>query len=116
MTVGRVSTQTPKAPDPVPIIGAYQTNPMTYTPSISITGKRIMKESDSARFFVSLAENNEFQQVIESLYDFVTETNADCDMAYDWVCDQLDIQTFVADTYAWDIFFQVYSQAAGLDA
>ena len=70
-----------------------------------------MKQDDSAHFFVSLAENNEFQQVIEGLYDFVVDTNADCDMAYDWVCDQLDIQTFVADTYAWDMLFDVYTQA-----
>ena len=84
---------------------------MTYTPAFSITGKRIMKQDDSAHFFVSLAENNEFQQVIEGLYDFVVDTNADCDMAYDWVCDQLDIQTFVADTYAWDMLFDVYTQA-----
>ena len=85
---------------------------MSYTPSHSITGKRIMKDTESGRFFVSLAENNEFQQVIEGLYDFVIDTNADCDMAYDWVCDQLDIQTFVADTYAWDMFFNVYTHAS----
>ena len=85
---------------------------MSYTTAHSITGKRIMKDTESGRFFVSLAENNEFQQVIEGLYDFVTDTNADCDTAYDWVCDQLDIQTFVADNYAWDMFFDVYTQAA----
>ncbi len=85
---------------------------MTYTPTFSITGKRIMKDTESARFFVSLAENNEFQQVIEGLYDFVIDTNADCDDAYDWVCDQLDIQTFVADTYAWDMFYNVWEQAS----
>ena len=85
---------------------------MSYTTAHSITGKRIMKDTESGRFFVSLAENNEFQQVIEGLYDFVTDTNADCDTAYDWVCDQLDIQTFVADTYAWDIFYNVWEQAA----
>ena len=84
---------------------------MTYTTAHSITGKRIMKDTESGRFFVSLAENNEFQQVIEGLYDFVTDTNADCDTAYDWVCDQLDIQTFVADTYAWNMFYDVYDQA-----
>ena len=84
---------------------------MSYTTAHSITGKRIMKDTESGRFFVSLAENNEFQQVIEGLYDFVTDTNADCDTAYDWVCDQLDIQTFVADTYAWNMFYDVYDQA-----
>ena len=84
---------------------------MSYTTAHSITGKRIMKDTESGRFFVSLAENNEFQQVIEGLYDFVVDTNADCDTAYDWVCDQLDIQTFVADTYAWNMFYDVYDQA-----
>ena len=85
---------------------------MTYTTAISTSGKRIMKDTESGRFFLSLVENNEFQQVIEGLYDFVIDNNADCDMAYDWVCDQLDIQTFVADTYAWDTFYSVWEQAA----
>ena len=87
---------------------------MTYSTAYSITGKRIMKDTESARFFVSLAEDERFQSAIEGLYDFVVETNADADMAYDWVCDQCEIQTFVADTYAWDIFFDVYTQAAGI--
>ena len=86
---------------------------MTYTPAFSITGKRIMKDTESGRFFVSIAEDSTFCDVIGQLYDFVVDTNADCDTAYDWVCDQLDIQTFVADNYAWDMFFDVYTQAAG---
>ena len=85
---------------------------MTHLPTYSTTGKRIMKDTETGKSYVSLAENNEFQQVIEGLYDFVVDTNADCDMAYDWVCDQLDIQTFVADTYAWDTFYNVWEQAA----
>ena len=85
---------------------------MTHRPSFSITGKRIMIDNETGKFFVSLAENNEFQQVIASLYDFVVDNNADADMAYDWVCDQLDISTFVADNYAWDMFYDVWQQAA----
>ena len=90
------------------------TNPtqMTYVPQFSITGKRIMKDSESGNFFVSLAEDAQFQSAIEGLYDFVIETNADADMAYDWVCDQCEISTFVADTYAWDMFYSVWEQAA----
>jgi hypothetical protein len=88
---------------------AYQTKRMTYKPAFSITGTHIMEED--GKFFISQIENDCFRNAISSLYDFVTETNADCDMAYDWVCDQCDIQTFVADTYAWDMFFDVYTQA-----
>ena len=85
---------------------------MTYRSAYSITGNRIMIDNETGKFFVSLAENNEFQQVIASLYDFVVDNNADADMAYDWVCDQLDISTFVADNYAWDMFYDVWQQAA----
>ena len=88
---------------------------MTYTPGFSITGKRIMKEDNSSRFFISESENDRFCGVIESLYDFVIETNADCDTAYDWVCDQCDIPTFVADNWAWDMFFETW-QSAAVDA
>jgi len=86
---------------------------MTYTSGYSITGNRILKDTETGKFFISLVEDDCFRNAIASLYDFVVETNADCDMAYDWVCDQCDISTFVADNYAWDMFFDVYTQAAG---
>jgi len=90
----------------------HQTKQMTHSPSFSITGKRIMIDNETGKFFVSLAEDKDFQSAIEGLYDFVIDTNADADMAYDWVCDQCDIQTFVADTYAWDMFYNVWEQAS----
>lgn len=85
---------------------------MTYTPGFSLTGNRIMKDTETGKFFISLVENDRFREVIAQLYDFVADTNADADMAYDWVCDQCDISTFVADTYAWDMFYDVWAQAA----
>jgi len=86
---------------------------MTYTTGFSTTGNRIMKDTETGKFFISLVENDRFREVIAQLYNFVADTNADSDMAYDWVCDQCDIGTFVADTYAWDMFYDVYTQAAG---
>lgn len=74
-----------------------------------------MKDTESGRFFVSLVENDRFRDVIASLYDFTVDTNADSDMAYDWVCDQCEIDTFVADKYAWDMFYNVWDSAKGLD-
>ena len=88
---------------------------MSYVSTHSITGKRIMKDTESGRYFVSLVENDRFRDVIAGLYDFVIETNADADMAYDWVCDQCEISTFVADNFAWDMFYDVYSHAAELN-
>ena len=84
---------------------------MTHRPAFSITGKRIMIDNETGKFFVSIAEDSTFCDVIGQLYDFVTDTNADCDTAYDWVCEMCDIGTFVADTYAWDMFYDVYTQA-----
>jgi len=37
---------------------------------------------------------------------FVDDVNADADMAYDWVCDQLEIDSFVDNEAAWQDFYQ----------
>ena len=84
---------------------------MSHRPAHSITGKRIMIDNETGKFFVSIAEDSRFCDVIGQLYDFVADTNADCDTAYDWVCERCDIGTFVADTYAWNMFYDVYDQA-----
>jgi hypothetical protein len=42
---------------------------------------------------------------IEGLQSFVLDTNADFDMAYDWVCDQAECHSFVCDGPAWDLFY-----------
>jgi hypothetical protein len=84
---------------------------MSHRPAHSITGKRIMIDNETGKFFVSLAEDSTFCDAIGQLYDFVADTNADCDTAYDWVCEMCDISTFVADKFAWDMFYDVYNQA-----
>ena len=61
--------------------------------------------------FQSLIEDRAFMSAIQGLHAFTLDTSADCDMAYDWVCDQADIHTFVVDTPAWDMFYGVFSQA-----
>lgn len=32
-------------------------------------------------------------------------------MAYEWVCDQAFIHSFVADTPAWNLFFETYIES-----
>jgi hypothetical protein len=83
---------------------------MTHSPSHSLTGKPIMVDNETGSFFVSLVENDKFRSAIEGLYEYVLDTGIDCDGAYDWVCDQAEISTFVADQYAWDMFFDVWIQ------
>lgn len=81
----------------------------------SLQGNHIIKDDETGKWWVSEVENPAFRSAIEGLYDFVGDMNADLDMAYDWVCEQADILTFVADKWAWDMFYDVWDQSKGLD-
>ena len=69
----------------------------------------IIRDISTGKVRLSLVEDNSFLSAIEGLQDFILSTNADCEMAYDWVCDQVGIQSFVADNYAWDLFFETFT-------
>ena len=49
------------------------------------------------------------------MFQFVCDTNADVDMAYDWVCDQLEIDGFVENKKAWDSFYDAWESAANVN-
>ena len=50
---------------------------------------------------------------MEGLYDFVGEMDADLDMAYDWIVEQVEgCNSFVHDIWAWDCFYEVYGKVA----
>lgn len=59
----------------------------------------------------SLIHDDAFLSAISGLQSFVLGTNADCEDAYDWVCDQSNISSFVVDTLAWDLFFETFISA-----
>ena len=71
----------------------------------------MIKDTETGFARVSLVEDNAFRGAIEGLYQFVLDNNADADMAYEWVCDQVEISSFVVDTPAWDMFYAVFEQA-----
>ena len=71
----------------------------------------IIRDMSTGKIRLSLVEDDDFLNAIKGLQDFVLNTNADCDMAYDWVCDQVGIQSFVDDNYAWDLFFNTFISA-----
>ena len=58
--------------------------------------------------FQSLTQDSAFVGAIQGLQEFIIDSNADCDMAYDWVCDQAECHSFVADKDAWDMFYDTY--------
>jgi len=59
-----------------------------------------------------LLNNSKFVDAIRGLQSFVIETGADLDMAFDWVCDQAEINSFAGDGPAFDLFYDVYMEAA----
>ena len=63
----------------------------------------------------SLVCDPEFLSAIEGLQSFVLDNFADCDMAYDWVCDQAECSSFVADGPAWDLFYDMWDTTQNLD-
>ena len=78
------------------------------TTGYNIKGQRMIKDHNTDKTWVSLIEDAEFRSAIASLYDFTVETDADCDMAYDWVCEMLDIDSFVDNKTAWDSFYETW--------
>ena len=84
---------------------------MSVMKAYTITGKMINKSTETGKWWVSLMENDSFRSAIASLYDFIIENNANCDDAYDWVCESCGIDTFVADEWAWDCFYSVWNSA-----
>ena len=77
----------------------------------------LIRNNDN-KVYISLVEDRAFMSAIQGLYAFTLDNNADCDMAYDWVCDQADCHSFVNDNPAWDMFYDTWQSAAeeaGLD-
>jgi hypothetical protein len=59
-----------------------------------------------------LLNNSKFIGALQGLQSFVMETGAVLDTAFDWVCDQAQVNSFAHDLDAFDCFYDVYSEAA----
>ena len=73
------------------------------------------KANDMKNQFQSLTQDNTFMDAVGQLPQFVDDNNADCDMAYDWVCEMLNISSFVDNKSAWDSFYDAWDSTQGLD-
>ena len=52
-----------------------------------------------------------WDDVMGQMVAFVNDTNADVDMAYDFVCEQLGIDSFVDNEAAWNDFYTYWEAA-----
>ncbi|WDS61068.1 hypothetical protein SBM1_00201 [Synechococcus phage S-BM1] len=62
-------------------------------------------------FTLSPEMQESWDYVMGQMLSFVNDTNADVDMAYDFVCEQLGIDSFVANNDAWDDFYTYWEAA-----
>lgn len=72
------------------------------------------KANDMATSIFSLIPSEQQAQwdyVMGQMLSFVNDTNADIDMAYDFVCEQLGIDSFVDNNTAWDDFYDTWEAA-----
>jgi hypothetical protein len=57
-----------------------------------------------------LLNDSSFISALQGLQSFVLETGADLDMAFDWVCDQAEINSFAGDLDAFSCFYDVFAR------
>ncbi len=50
----------------------------------------------------------QWDDIMGQMIAFVNDTNADVDMAYEWVCEMLNISSFVDNNTAWDSFYETW--------
>ena len=84
-----------------------------FSKAYNIDGQMIIRDNETGKTALSLMEDPNFKSAMEGLYDFVGEMDADLDMAYDWIVDQVEgCNSFVDDIWAWDCFYEVYGKVA----
>jgi hypothetical protein len=84
---------------------------MAFYPAHNIQGQMIIRDTETGKAFLSEMENDSFRSAIARLYDHMGTVKFNCEDAYDWVCEQAGIDTFTADQWAWDCFWNVYTSA-----
>ena len=62
-------------------------------------------------FTLSPEMQESWDYVMGQMLSFVDDTNADIDMAYDFVCEQLGIDSFVDNEAAWNDFYTYWEAA-----
>ncbi len=62
-------------------------------------------------FTLSPEMQDSWDYIMGQMLSFVNDTNADVDMAYDFVCEQLDIESFVENQKLWDDFYMYWESA-----
>lgn len=73
------------------------------------------KNMSTPIFSLSSEMQQSWDYVMGQMLSFVNDTNADIDSAYDFVCDQLQIDSFVDNEDAWNDFYTYWDAANNLN-
>ena len=90
------------------------TTPLDFCPNLCHYTIMENKATDMATPIFSLIPSEQqakWDYVMGQMLSFVDDTNADIDMAYDFVCEQLGIDSFVDNNTAWDDFYNTWEAA-----
>ena len=60
---------------------------------------------------MNTTQMTKFQEILLQLPQFIVECNADCEMAYDWVCEMIQ-EEFVSNDDMWSDFYDVWEDNA----
>jgi len=63
-------------------------------------------------FTISPEMQSAWDDIMGQMCVFVSDTNADLDMAYNWVCEMLEIDGFVENNCAWNSFYDAWDSAS----
>jgi len=62
-------------------------------------------------FKLNTSNQSQWDDIMGQMCQFVSESNADIDMAYDWVCEMMKCDGFVENETAWDSFYDTFTEA-----
>ena len=62
-------------------------------------------------FQLNTSNQSQWDDIMGQMCQFVSESNADIDMAYDWVCEMMECDGFVENETAWDSFYDTFTEA-----
>jgi hypothetical protein len=87
--------------------------PLVTHPKICNNTFKIKKAQNMSTpiFTLSPEMQDAWDYVMGQMLSFVNDTHADIDMAYDFVCEQLDIDSFVDNEAAWNDFYTYWEAA-----
>ena len=75
---------------------------------MSLIKQHLYKQMSYNTFSLTPDIIENWDDIMGQMVVFVNDTNADVDMAYDWVCEMMNIVSFIDNKIAWDSFYNTW--------